>query len=131
MKLNKAFFSRGATDRIVAAQLRDPKDDWNDTIPLSRFLAGECPFHPFGCGGVDEHQAEWKRHADAFDIVVGQEKLRRDPGVSKGSTAGHHVINWKLDENGTSFRTGRVRDLDFHDDYAGHDDYDEGRYRRW
>lgn len=130
MKLNKAFFARGAVTRVIAAQLLEPQDDWTDTMPLSEFLSGMCRHHPFGCGSVEEHRAEWQLHADAFDIVVGQEDLRREPGVAKGSTAGHHVIIWKLDENGTSFRTGRVRDLDFHEDYVGHDDYDDGRYRR-
>lgn len=118
----------GRPDRIVAAMLILPKDEWHDTIFLHEFLSGRCPFHSFDCGDSGKHRREFERHYDAHQRAVRDrfgwrsiqpQDLRIEPRVGLGSMSGHHVVYFKLDMNGYSFRSGRVLDLDQWDDYDG------------
>lgn len=105
------------SDAIVAWDLARPKDDLDEATPLQEFLAGECPDHPHGCGDAAAHRREYEAHADAYDDVKTGSPLRHEPRVAFGGTRGTHVIYWKLDQNGVTYRTGRVRDLVRFDDY--------------
>jgi hypothetical protein len=115
MRRNPTRFPPNA---LLAWPLQLPKDDWDDTIPLDDFLSGKCPHHEFGCGDATAHCREFKAHADAYDAVDGSRQLRHEPLVGFGATGGRHVIYWKLDQNGQTYRSGHVRDLVRFDDYA-------------